>query len=281
MQQFVKIASAFFNQKLPVISPLMNFRNLNDSGNEDVLRSFCQNYLGDRLEEFNYNQLVTVLSLLSYNIMDNGFLFKENKLYAKYNMSDSFTNIFIFPTKFPNDDIKKVYLTALYLAHGTFTYTDVDFIESYIDNIEDAENASELSSIACLIKSIDLEVMLYEFDSELLISKYPEYKKIIELTTWCINLHKQMTYKYNTDGDIDLFRSCIIVPDLLYNHHSDCVDYLLELNNECYIDDLLVELDKDLSMDIYPMALYYLWNEIEQKYIHAINAQKSNCSICK
>lgn len=271
MQQFIKIASAFFNQKLPVISPLMNFRNLNDSGNEDVLRSFCQNYLGDRLEEFNYNQLTTVLSMLSYNMMDNGFVFKENKIYGRYDLNNKYINMFIFPTTFPNDDIKKVYLTALYLAQGMFTYAGLDFIESYIDNFEDKNDTNELCSIAGLIKSIDAEIALYELDSELLISKYPEYKQLITLTTWCINLYKQMTYKYSTDGDIDLFRSFIIVPDLLYDN-SDCVDYFCELNNECYIDDLLVELDKDLSMDIYPMALCYLCNEIERKPIPAINA---------
>lgn len=276
MQQFVKIASAFFSQKLPVISPLMNFRNLNDSGNENILRSFCQSYLGDRLDEFNYNQLHTILSLISSNIMDNGFVFKDNKLYARYNINYSITNVFYYPTKYPNDDIKKLYLSALCLAQEFFTFVGSEFIENYIDHLDTKED--DLIQIMHAIKTIEDEIQLYEFDSALLIAQYPEYQQLINLITWCKTLCKENRSNYNTDGDIDVFRSCIIVPDVLY-HNDECVDFFWDLNEGCYVDDLLVELNENLSMDIYPMALYYLCNEIERKHATIVNAKKSDCSV--
>lgn len=276
MQQFVKIASAFFSQKLPVISPLMNFRNLNDSGNENILRSFCQSYLGDRLDEFNYNQLHTILSLISSNIMDNGFVFKDNKLYARYNIDYSITNVFYYPTKYPNDDIKKLYLSALCLAQEFFTFIGSEFIDNYADNLDKKDD--ELIQIMHAIKAIEDEIQLYEFDHALLIAQYPEYQQLINLITWCKTLYKENRSNYNTDGDIDAFRSCIIVPDILY-HNSECLDFFWDLNEGCYIDDLLVELNENLSMDIYPMALYYLCNEIERKHATIVNAKKSDCSV--
>lgn len=276
MQQFIKIASAFFSQKLPVISPLMNFRNLNDSGNENILRSFCQSYLGDRLDEFNYNQLHTILSLLSSNILDNGFVFKDNKLYGRYNMNYSITNVFYYPTEYPNDDIKKLYLSALCLAEEFFTFTGSDFIESYMDSVD--EKNDELIQMLHTVKSIEREVQLYELDSALLIAQYPEYRQLINLVMWCKDICKQSRSNYNTDGDIDLFRGCIIVPDILY-YNTDCIDYFWELNNGCYVDDLLVEFNENLSMDVYPMALYYLCNEIEQRGLPVTDAEKSDCSV--
>lgn len=276
MQQFVKIASAFFSQKLPVISPLMNFRNLNDSGNENILRSFCQSYLGDRLDEFNYNQLHTILSLISSNIMDNGFVFKDNKLYARYNIDYSITNVFYYPTKYPNDDIKKLYLSALCLAQEFFTFIGSEFIENYIDHLD--TKGDDLIQIMHAIKAVEDEIQLYEFDHALLIAQYPEYQQLINLITWCKTLYKENRSNYNTDGDIDAFRSCIIVPDILY-HNSECLDFFWALNEGCYIDDLLVELNENLSMDIYPMALYYLCNEIERKHATIVNAKKSDCSV--
>lgn len=276
MQQFVKIASAFFSQKLPVISPLMNFRNLNDSGNENILRSFCQSYLGDRLDEFNYNQLHTILSLISSNIMDNGFVFKDNKLYARYNIDYSITNVFYYPTKYPNDDIKKLYLSALCLAQEFFTFVGSEFIENYIDHLD--TKGDDLIQIMHAIKSIEDEIQLYEFDHALLIAQYPEYQQLINLITWCKTLYKENRSNYNTDGDIDVFRSCIIVPDVLY-HNDECVDFFWDLNEGCYVDDLLVELNENLSMDIYPMALCYLCNEIERKHATIVNAKKSDCSV--
>jgi hypothetical protein len=278
MQQFIKIATAFFNQKLPVISPLMDFRNLNDSGNESILRSFCQSYLGDRLDEFNYNQLNTVFNLLSHNIIDDGFVFKNNKLYGKYNFSNSVINVFLCPTKYPNDDIKKMYLSALYLARNFITFAGSDFIENYIDHLDDKNKIDELTEALHIIRDIERETELYEFDSELFIVKYPEYKQLINLITWCKNLYKQNVSNYNTDGDIDVFQSCLIVPDVIY-FDTDFVDYFWDLNN-CYIDDLLVELDENLSMDIYPMAVYYLCNEIERKYLPVADTKKGNCVVC-
>lgn len=276
MQQFVKIASAFFSQKLPVISPLMNFRNLNDSGNENILRSFCQSYLGDRLDEFNYNQLHTVLSLISSNIINNGYAFKDNKLYARYNIDYSITNVFYYPIKYPNEDIKKLYLTALCLAQEFFTFAGSEFIDNYADNLDKKDD--ELIQIMHAIKAIEDEIQLYEFDHALFIAQYPEYQQLINLITWCKTLYKENRSNYNTDGDIDAFRSCIIVPDILY-HNSEYLDFFWDLNEGCYIDDLLVELNENLSMDIYPMALCYLCNEIERKHATIVNAKKSDCSV--
>lgn len=267
MQQFVKIATSFFNQKLPVISPLLRYQNLNDSGNESTLRYFCQSYLGDRLDEFNYSQLSTVLSLLSSNIMDNGFVFKNNKLHAIYCMNNK-VNVFVFPSTYPNDDIKKLHLSALFLIQGFIPFMGSDFIENYIEYLDKEEEIRVLCKFLETVKAIEREIQLYEFDSELFIVKYPEYKDLINLFVWCKNLYNENSSNYDTYGDINYFSSFMLIPDTLY-FNSDFIDYYYDTYADCYIDDLLVELKDDLSMDIYPMAIYYLCVEIEKRFLPA------------